>query len=89
MDKETRTGLLLRFQAEKASGKTNTILWYEGVQFPLLIDEGIQMLYAIEVYASATYDKKESLLSEVDKLSSIDELLLFDYKSGYPTKLAF
>jgi hypothetical protein len=89
LDKETRTGLLLRFQAEKASGKTDTILWHEGMQFPLVIEQGIQMLYAIEVYASATYDKKEYLLSEVDKLASVDALIAYDYKSGYPAQLAF
>lgn len=91
LDKDTRTGLLLRFQAEKAQGKTNTVLWHEGMQFPLVIEQGIQMLYAIEVYASQTYDLKESLLAEVDKLESVDEMITFDKTrtSGYPANLAF
>ena len=91
LDKDTRTGLLLRFQAEKASGKTDTILWHEGMAFPLLIESGIQMLYAIEVYASATYDWKEQLLAAADKLESVAELIAFDKtrKNGYPDQLAF
>jgi hypothetical protein len=89
LDKDTRTGLLLRFQAEKAVGKIDTVLWHEGMQFPLVIDQGIQMLYALEVYASQTYDLKESLLAGVDKLESVDALMTYDYKTGYPTQLAF
>ena len=91
LDKETRTGLLLRFQSESAMGKTETALWYNGMSFQLVIEQGIQMLYAIEVYASATYDLKESLLVEADKLESVETLVSFDAsrKSGYPAQLAF
>ena len=89
MDKETRTGLLLRFQAEKAVGKTDTVLWHEGMQFPLVVDNAIQMLYAIEVYASATYDKTEEHLANVEKLGSVEALINYDYKVGYPQQLAF
>ena len=89
MDKDTRTGLLLRFQAEKASGKTNTILWHDGMQFPLVVDTAIQMLYAIEVYASETYDKTAEHIAAVDKLESIDALIAYDFKAGYPAHLAF
>ena len=89
LDKDTRTGLLLRFQAEKASGKTNTVLWHEGMQFPLVVDTAIQMLYAIEVYASQTYDKTAEHLAAVDKLASVDALIAYDYKTGYPAQLAF
>lgn len=89
MDKDTRTGLLLRFQAEKAVGKTDTVLWHEGMQFPLVVDTAIQMLYAIEVYASQTYDKTAEHLAAVDNLASIDALIAYDYKAGYPAQLAF
>ena len=89
LDKDTRTGLLLRFQAEKAVGKIDTVLWYNGMQFPLVVDTAIQMLYAIEVYASQTYDKTAEHLAAVDKLASVDALIAYDYKAGYPAQLAF
>ena len=89
MDKDTRTGLLLRFQAEKAAGKTDTVLWHEGMKFPLVVDVAIQMLYAIEVYASATYDKTAEHLAEVNKLESVGALVAYDFKAGYPTQLQF
>lgn len=91
LDKETRTGLLLRFQAEQAAGNSETTLWYNGIAFPLVIENGIQMLYAIEVYASATYDLKEQLLAEADKLDTVAALIAFDgtRKNNYPAQLAF
>ena len=89
LDKETRTGLLLRFQSEAAMGKTETALWYNGVSFPLTIENGIKMLYAIEVYASATYDLKEFHLAEADKLNSVESMIAYDFKNGYPAQLSF
>ncbi len=89
LDKITRTGLLLRFQAEKAVGKIETVLWHEDMQFSLPIDNAIQMLYAIELYASATYNKTAEHLANINKLESVDALIAYDYKVGYPTQLEF
>ena len=89
LDKQTRTGLMLRFQSEQAMGLTETTLWYEDMQFPLRIDMAIQMLYAIEIYASQCYDNTQKHLSEVDKLEVIDEVNDYNYRIGYPEKLKF
>lgn len=74
LDKATRAGLKLRFEAEIAMGKTDTVLWYEGSQFPLSLEQAMQMLYAIEVYASACYDNTQKHLAEVDELETIEEV---------------
>lgn len=89
LDKATRAGLMLRFQAEQASGKTDTVLWYNGMQFPLQIDLALQMLYAIELYASQCYDNTQKHLSMVDNITTLDDLNLYDYTQGYPDKLVF
>ena len=89
LDKQTRTGLMLRFQSEQAMGLTETTLWYEDMQFPLQIDMAIQMLYAIEIYASKCYDNTALHLSNVSKLTSIEEIENYDYRTGYPDKLMF
>ena len=89
LDKSTRTGLKLRFEAENAIGQENTILWHNNMQFPLLVKDAIQMLYAIEIYASACYDNTQRHLAEVDKLKTVKEVDNYDYKSGYPEKLNF
>lgn len=89
LDKATRAGLLLRFQAEQAQGITDTALWYNGQQFPLKVDQAIQMLYAIELYASACYDNTQRHLAAIKELQTIEEIEGYDYKAGYPEKLRF
>lgn len=89
LDKTTRAGLKLRFEAEIAMGKTDTVLWYNGMQFPLSLEQAIQMLYAIEVYASACYDNTQKHLTTVDILETIEDIENYDYRIGYPEKLEF
>lgn len=89
LDKNTRTGLKLRFESEKVMGQENTTLWYNNQEFVLLLDNAIQMLYAIEVYASKCYDNTQRHISNVSKLENKEEIEIYDYRSGYPEKLFF
>ena len=89
LDKATRAGLMLRFQAEISMGKTNTILWYNNIEFPLTLESAIQMLYALEMYASECYDNTQRHISNIEKIISIDDLKSYDYTVGYPEKLRF
>lgn len=89
LDKETRTGLMLRFEAEKALGNEETSLWYNGMQFPLPLENAIQMLYALEVYASQCYDNTQYHLAEINKLDTVEAVRAYDYSTGYPEKLIF
>ena len=87
LDKQTRTGLMLRFQAESGMGQTTTSLWYEGEEFILPLDMAIQMLYAIEIYASKCYDNTQKHIANVDALDSIEDVKNYDYTTGYPEHL--
>lgn len=89
LDKATRAGLMLRFQAEQAIGRLTTTLWYEGIMFDLPIANAMQMLLAIEVYASGCYDNTQRHLAEVDELETKEEIEAYDYRVGYPEKLEF
>lgn len=89
LDKDTRTGLKLRFEAEIAMGKTDTTLWADGVQYPLSLETAIQMLYALEVYASMCYDQTQAHLAAIDALTTIEDVEVYDYTTGYPDKLHF
>lgn len=89
LDKATRVGLKLRFDAEIANGQTNTTLWYEGMQFPLELTMAVQMLNAIELYASACYDNTQSHIANVKAMEDIESLKEYNYKTGYPEKLRF
>jgi len=89
LDKATRAGLMLRFQAEEAVGKENTTLWYGNHQFELTISNAMQMLYFIENYASACYDNTQRHLANIEKLETVEEIKSYDYTTGYPEKLVF
>lgn len=89
LDKATRAGLKLRFEAELAMKEENTTLWYGNQSFTLQLNMAIQMLYAIEVYASKCYDNTQKHLANVDKLETLEEIMEYDYRTGYPEKLEF
>lgn len=89
LDKYTRTVLMLRFNAEMASGKTETSLWYDGIEFPLPLDNAVKMLYAIEVYASQCYGNTQKHMAEINKLETKEEIENYDYRVDYPEKLKF
>lgn len=89
LDKETRTGLKLRFEAEVAMGKNSTTLWADGVQYPLPLSTAVKMLYALEVYASMCYDQTQAHLAAIDAMTTVEEVESYDHTSGYPEKLKF
>lgn len=89
LDKQTRTGLKLRFEAEIAVGKEETSLWYNNMQFPLTLKNAMQMLYAIENYASACYDNTQKHIAEIEKLEIKEDIENYDFTVGYPEKLNF
>ena len=89
LDKNTRAGLKLRFEAEKAMGVIETTLWYNDIEFILPVDIAVQMLYSIEIYASKCYDNTNKNLAEVNKMTSIVDIINYDITKGYPEKLTF
>lgn len=92
LDKATRVGLKLRFEAELALGKESTTLWLNGMNFTLPLSgeqSAINVLVALEVYASASYDVTQMHLANVAAMTTAEEILAYDWTSGYPEKLAF
>ena len=80
---------MLRFNAELAMKHETTTLWYGNVSIPLQLNTAVQMLYALEVYASACYDNTQAHYAAVDALETIEEVENYDYRTGYPEKLQF
>ena len=89
LDKATRAGLQLRFEAEAKAGRTSTTLWYNGLPFTLPLTYAQEILIALELYASACYDNTQSHIAEVQKLESKEAVEAYDYTTGYPGKLTF
>lgn len=95
LDKATRAGLMLRFQAEQARAIAEvnetpmTTLWNDGQPYTLPLETAQQMLIALELYASECYDNTQSHIAEVQKLESKEAVESYDYTTGYPSKLLF
>lgn len=89
LDKSTRASLKFRFEAESQSGKTETSLWYNGIQYSLSVESAIKMLVDIELYASECYDNTQRHICAVGTLETVDDLAAYDYTVGYPEKLHF
>ena len=89
LDKATRAGLLLRFEAASKVGRTETTLWNNGQSYTLPLEQAQQILIALELYASACYDNTQSHIAEVQKLDSKEAVEAYDYTTGYPAKLNF
>lgn len=89
LDKETRTGLKLRFDAEKANGEQDTTLWYENIKIILNVDATIALLQQVELYASRCYDTTQQHIANVGALTTIEEVNEYDFKVNYPEKLTF
>lgn len=89
LDSNLRTKVRENLETAQQKGEENVTLRYEGMAFPMTVEMGWQLYYAVLDYARATWDVTQIHLSEVDSLASVEELLAYDYKGGYPEKLAF
>lgn len=89
LDKATRVGLMLRFQAEQSVGKVETTLWCGSTMYTLSITDALNMLMALELYASECYDVTQSHIANINKLQTIEELEQYNFRIGYPEKLSF
>ena len=87
LDKATRAGLLLRFEAESKVGRENTTLWYGGQSFTLPLAQAQQILIALELYASECYDRTQAHIAAVNAMESKEAVEAYDYTTGYPQKL--
>lgn len=91
LDKATRVGLKLRFEAEIRLGKTETTLWQDRTGYPLPLtgtNNALDMLDGIELYASYCYDNTQNHLAKTFELNA-EEMKTYDYTVGYPEKLRF
>lgn len=88
LNRDDRNALMRRFEAEQASGITDTTLWYGTNSFSLTVANAITMLNSIEVYACQCYDVTAQHKASVEKLTTLEEVESYDYKAGYPDKIS-
>ncbi|MGM9697089.1 MAG: DUF4376 domain-containing protein [Prevotella sp.] len=89
LPKETRVGLVNSITIEKAAGKDTTTLWFDGEKYVLPIDDALQMLSALELYALECYNTTAAHKAQVLTLSDVSSIVSYDIAEGYPEKLDF
>lgn len=87
LDRDTRVSLMNSTTIEKTSGKTTTTLWLGSMKIEVGVDKAISLLSGLELYALECYNKTAEHKNAVSQLSSIDDIVSYDYTQGYPAKL--
>lgn len=89
LDDATRTKLAKRLDVDKKSGLSTTRVNYEGRTFELPVESAEVMLFQLEQYARDSFDKTNEHLATVEALTTVEDVVAYDYTVGYPTKLTF
>lgn len=89
LDKSTRVGLFNSIHIEQEAGKTETVLWHDGVKNVMPISDVLVMLNALELYALNCYNVTQEHIAAVNALSTVEEVEHYNYKVNYPVKLNF
>ena len=87
LDNATRVSLMNSTNIAKAMGETTTTLWLGGTQMTVSCDKAIQLLSALEMYALQCYNVTAQHKAALEEFSSIEEVLKYDFKTGYPEQL--
>ena len=89
LDSNKRTKVWENLMTAQQKGEENVTLRDGGLAFPMTVTMGWQLYYSVLDYARATWDVTEVHVAKVTKLSTVEEILAYDYTSGYPEKLSF
>ena len=87
LDKGTRVGLMNSTTIAKATGQATTTLWLGDNRLIVDCDKAIQLLSALEMYALECFNVTAAHKKAVNELTSVEEVLSYDYTKGYPAKL--
>lgn len=87
LDKDTRVGLMNSTKILKDAGETNASLWLGNLHIVLPVDDVIDKLSQLEVYALECYNVTAQHKAAVNELQTIEAVKAYDITSGYPTKL--
>ena len=87
LSKADRVGLMNAINIEKIAGRDKSTLWFNGVKLVVNIDQAIQLLSMLELYALECYNVTASHKASIEQLTTIEEVESYDFTIGYPQKL--
>ena len=68
-------------------GRKDTTLWLGKQCYNLSIEQAQNLISQIEAYAKDCYNVTAAHKAAVEKLQTVEEVLGYDYKAGYPEQL--
>lgn len=89
LDKDTRVGLVNSIGIEKESGRINTTLWYNAEKYVIPVDDALNMLNQLELYALDCYNVTQSHIAAVKSLPDAGQVEAYNHKGGYPEQPKF
>lgn len=87
LDSELRNKVRENLETCNQFNETETVLRFNGMAFPVSVEQGWQMYYLVLKYARDCWNVTQEHLAEVSELQSVEDIKNYDYKSGYPEKL--
>lgn len=68
-------------------GRTETTLWLGKHCYSLSIEQAQNIISHIEAYAKDCYNVTAAHKAAVEELQTVEDVLVYDYKKGYPAQL--
>ena len=84
LDKATRVGLMNGVAVAKACGMESMSLWIDGREYVMDVARLEELLVKVEVYAMGCYNVTAGHRRAVDGLTTLEAVLGYDFKAGYP-----
>ena len=89
LDKATRVGLVNSLNMEKAAGREMSVLYLNGEKIDISIDEALNMLVVLELYAKECYVVTERHIANIREMNDMGKIHNYRYDIGYPQRLIF
>lgn len=89
LNHEVRQQIKTSVEAYIATGAQTVTKIFDGVEYTFPCETWLQMLAALEVYAAEALNATERHKINVSKLNNVQDVIDYDYTTGYPLKLAF
>lgn len=87
LNKDTRVGLMNSLTIEKNAGKETSTLWFGNIKLDINTGAAIQMLSSLELYALECYNKTAEHKVNIENMTSVEDVINYDFTEGYPDKL--
>lgn len=84
LDKATRVGLVNSISAEKRDGCENTDLWFGNIMIQLPVDDALDKLDKVELYAKNCYNVTAKHIAEIEQIDNLVALQEYDITAEYP-----